>query len=67
MIINDNRGTFAYLSEKTLPELDPEAEEYQEFLNLRGSRSDNAMGWARIRQITDQGLEALFPSNPETE
>lgn len=67
MIINDNRGTFAYLSEKALPELDPEAEDYQDFLNLRGSRSDNAMGWARIRQITDQGLEALFPSNPETE
>lgn len=67
MIINDNRGTFAYLSEKTLPELNPDAEDYQEFLNLRGSRSDNAMGWARIRQITDQGLEALFPSAPEAE
>lgn len=64
MAIDDSRGTFAYLKEKTPPELDPSSEDYQQFLQLRGTRSDNAMGWARLRQITDRGLEVLFPEQP---
>lgn len=64
MAVDDTRGTFAYLKEKTAPELDPDSEDYQQFLQLRGTRADNAMGWARLRQITDRGLEVLFPEQP---
>jgi peptidyl-prolyl cis-trans isomerase D len=67
MTMDATRGTFAYLKEKTLPDLNPESEDYQQFLQLRGTRADNAMGWARLRQITDRGLETLFPSQPVEE
>lgn len=67
MSMDANRGTFAYLKEKTPAELDPESEAYQQFLQLRGTRADNAMGWARLRQITDRGLEVLFPEQAAAE
>jgi hypothetical protein len=67
MTMDATRGTFAYLKEKTLLDLNPESEDYQQFLQLRGTRADNAMGWARLRQITDRGLETLFPSQPVEE
>jgi peptidyl-prolyl cis-trans isomerase D len=67
MIMNNNRGTFVYVEEKTIPEITEDNEDYLSFVDLRGSRSDNAMGWARLRQIADQGLESLFPQTTAAE
>lgn len=60
MILNNNRGTFALLRSKLVPELDPNGETFTEFVNQRSEMLTRAMGWIRLREITDTGLERLM-------
>lgn len=60
MNLSANEGTFVYMQDKTVPQLDTDSEEYQEFLAQRTASLNQAMGWSRLREITDQGLNALL-------
>ncbi len=60
MVIVGDRGTFSYMVEKVVPEVDTSSDEYQAFLEQREGILANAMGWARLREITDNSLSALM-------
>jgi hypothetical protein len=60
MILEPDRGTFLFMAEKSVPEIDPDSEEYAAYLARRDQAINEAMGWARLREITDKGLNALL-------
>lgn len=60
MILQGQAGIFAYMKSKSVPELDTGSEGYQEFLADRTSFVSESMGWARLREISDQSLSALL-------
>lgn len=60
MILEGDQGTFVYMAEKDIPEVDTESEEFKEFLAQRETALNQAMGWARLREITDQSLESIL-------
>ena len=62
MIINGNQGTFAYVAERNAPEIDETSEAFSNYVTRRGNAMDDAMGWARLREITDNSLSQLMGS-----
>jgi hypothetical protein len=60
MILEEDRGTFLFMAEKSVPDIDPDSEEYAAYLARRDRAINEAMGWARLREITDKGLNALL-------
>lgn len=60
MVISDNTGTFIYMQAKEIPELDRESEAFREFVDQRTAFLDQAMGWARLREITDKSLTSVL-------
>lgn len=64
MVISGDRGTFAYMVEKVVPEVDTASAAFQAFLEQRKGALSNAMGWARLREITDNSLSSLVGSSP---
>ncbi|MGC9449853.1 MAG: hypothetical protein ACP5I4_00280 [Oceanipulchritudo sp.] len=60
MVIRDDTGTFAYLQDKSVPEIDSESEEFKEFVAQRTGSFSAALGWARLREITDTSLSSLM-------
>jgi peptidyl-prolyl cis-trans isomerase D len=60
MALQADRGTFLFMAAKSVPEIDTESEDYQEYLAQREQMLNDAMGWARLREITDQSLTALL-------
>jgi len=66
MVINDTLGTLIYIQEKSVPELDRDSEDYQQFVDQRSSFLNQAMGWSRLREITDKSLASVL-GTPESE
>jgi hypothetical protein len=64
MVTSRTEGTFSYIVDKVVPELDVESEEYKAFVAQRKGALSNAMGWARLREITDNSLSSLMGSSP---
>jgi peptidyl-prolyl cis-trans isomerase D len=60
MVIEGNGGTFAYIAGKTAPELDTSSEAFNAYLEQRSEALGDAMGWARLREITDNSLSSLI-------
>jgi len=60
MVIDANFGTIIYMQNKEVPEIDRESEEFQEFVSQRTAFLNEAMGWARLREITDKTLTAVL-------
>lgn len=60
MVIQGDEGRFAYVVDKSIPEIDTQSEEYQTFISQRNLAMNQSMGWARLREITDQSLNALL-------
>lgn len=60
MILQQDEGTFVYIQDLIVPEVDTASEEYQTYLSQRTGNLNEAMGWARLREITDQSLNALL-------
>ena len=60
MVMQAQRGTFAYLAEREVPEIEADSEGFEEFVARREDALNDAMGWARLREITDQSLTSLF-------
>jgi len=60
MVINGNKGTFSYMADKIVPEVDTNSVEYNTFVDQRMGVLDNAMGWARLREIKDNSVAALL-------
>jgi len=60
MIIEGDQGTFAYISEKVIPEIDENSEEFQSFMTRRANSLSSAMGWARLQEIKDTSLASLL-------
>jgi hypothetical protein len=60
MVTQGDKGSFAYVAAKTVPEIDEAGPEYQAFLAQRTTGMSDAMGWARLREITDTSLSALL-------
>ncbi|NDV62538.1 hypothetical protein G0Q06_08755 [Puniceicoccales bacterium CK1056] len=67
MVLQANEGIFAYVAERSIPEIDTESEAYQTFLSQRNLAMNQSMGWARLREITDQSLNALLGPRGEVE
>ena len=66
MVINGNLGTFACVTSKEVPEIDESSEDYSTFVAQRTNVLGDAMGWARLREITDNSLSRLM-GPPDTE
>jgi hypothetical protein len=60
MVILGDAGTFAYMAERNTPEIEPDSEEFRNFLANRNEAMNEALGWARLREITDESLNTLF-------
>lgn len=60
MIINNNRGTFAWLENKQTPAVDSSSAAFAEFADERRDSMKTALGWIRLREITDRGLAQVF-------
>jgi peptidyl-prolyl cis-trans isomerase D len=60
MILDSERGTFAYVVDRQVPEVDFAAPEFAAFKAARGSMFRDAAGWARLREITDSSLGRLL-------
>ncbi|HKJ91476.1 MAG TPA: hypothetical protein VJ960_10115, partial [Oceanipulchritudo sp.] len=60
MVMQAQRGTFAYIAEREVPEIEADSEGFNEFIARREDAMNDAMGWARLREITDQGLTSLL-------
>jgi len=60
MILQDNRGTFAFVAERSIPEVDAAGEEFLAFVAERRGFLSETMGWARLREISDQSLTRLL-------
>lgn len=60
MILQAGRGTFAYLRSKVEPEIDESDEDFITFANQRRQMFAEAMGWGRLREITDTSLAQVF-------
>lgn len=62
LALQGTRGTYAYMVEKVIPELDQESADYQDYIAQRSGALSESMGWSRLREITDQSLEAVVGS-----
>lgn len=60
LILQADTGIFAYVVEKSIPEVDTGSEEFKDYLEQRNVAMNETMGWARLREITDQSLNALL-------
>lgn len=60
MVMQAQRGTFAYIAEREVPEIEADSEGFNEFIARREDAMNDAMGWARLREITDQSLTSLL-------
>jgi peptidyl-prolyl cis-trans isomerase D len=60
LILQADKGTFAYVAEKSIPEVDTNSGEYKAYMDQRNLAMNETMGWARLREITDQSLNALL-------
>lgn len=60
MILQGQEGIFAYMQDKTVPEIDTGSEAYQEYIAERTTFITDGMGWARLQEISDQSLAALL-------
>ncbi|MFO7725645.1 MAG: hypothetical protein R6V45_08865 [Oceanipulchritudo sp.] len=60
MVMQDQRGTFAYVADREVPEIEADSEGFNEFIARREEARNDAMGWARLREITDQSLNSLL-------
>ena len=64
MVISGDQGTLAYVAEKEVPEVDTGSEDYQDFVAQRTGFFNDALGWARLREITDTSLSSLLGTSP---
>jgi hypothetical protein len=62
MVINGDRGSFAYMADKVVPVIEKDSEAYRTFVKNRKGALSESMGWARLREITDNSLSALMSS-----
>ena len=63
MVLQPQRGSFVFMAEKNTPDVDEASEEYQEYLAQQNSGAmGESLGWSRLREISDQSLEALVGS-----
>ncbi|MEX0330931.1 MAG: SurA N-terminal domain-containing protein [Puniceicoccaceae bacterium] len=60
MVINGNQGSFACVTSKEVPQVDASDEEFIAFVAQRTNVLGGAMGWARLREITDNSLNQLI-------
>jgi peptidyl-prolyl cis-trans isomerase D len=60
MVILEDKGILACIREKSVPEIDTLSEDYKAFVEQRTDGFSDAMGWARLREITDTSLNALM-------
>ena len=60
MIMAGSQGTFAFVAMKDAPQADPGDPAFVAFAGQRSSGLSEAMGWARLREITDASLTAVF-------
>lgn len=60
MSIQQERGTFAYMAERSVPEIDYTSEEFTEYAENRRNAMGDTLGWVRLREITDQNLGSLL-------
>jgi peptidyl-prolyl cis-trans isomerase D len=64
MIILENTGTLAYMEERETVDIDDASEAFQTFLDDRKAMLEQAMGWARLREITDTSLASIIGEQP---
>ena len=60
MVMSGNRGTLAFVVSKEVPSVDVNDPAFQAFAEQRSSGLSEAMGWARLREITDSSLAAVL-------
>ncbi|MEX0324811.1 MAG: peptidylprolyl isomerase [Puniceicoccaceae bacterium] len=60
MVINGNVGSFACVTGKEVPGIEESDEDYIAFVTQRTNVLGGAMGWARLREITDNSLSQLM-------
>jgi peptidyl-prolyl cis-trans isomerase D len=63
MVINGDQGIFGYIASREAPEIDESSEEYLAYVNQRSNALGEAMGWARLREITDNSISRLMGSS----
>lgn len=64
MVIEGDTGVFAFIEEKSVPELDPADADYQAFMSQRSNFLQSSLGLFRLREITDKGLAAVLGTSP---
>lgn len=64
MVIQGDAGVFACVLEKTVPEIDEQSEAFKTFIAQRTNILNETMGWARLREFTDQSLSSILGTSP---
>ena len=65
MVINNERGSFAYMASRTEPEIDTDGEQYVRYTQQRQSAIGDTLGWVRLREMTDQNLGSVLGGTVE--
>lgn len=60
MSLQENRGTFAYMKQRSVPSVDFSSEEFTTYAQRRQNAMGDTLGWVRLREITDQNLGSLL-------
>jgi peptidyl-prolyl cis-trans isomerase D len=60
MIINGNRGSFALLTDKEVPEVTTDSDAFVTFAQQRRDAIRSSLGWTRLSEIKDRSLTSLF-------
>ncbi len=60
MILQDNRGTFAHIVQRSAPEVDLADAAFLAFVEQRRGLFTESLGWARLREISETSLNRLL-------
>jgi peptidyl-prolyl cis-trans isomerase D len=65
MVMGEERGTFAYMAAREVPEIDTDAEEFVSYAQRRKSALGDTLGWVRLREMTDRSLGTVLGDTVE--
>lgn len=63
MVTNQDQGEFLFVQNRDEPEIDTDSGEYLEFVESQNAMMVDAIGWSRLRELTDTTLASLFPES----
>lgn len=65
MVMGEEKGTFAYMAAREVPEIDTDADEFVSYAQRRKSALGDTLGWVRLREMTDRSLGTVLGDTVE--